>query len=426
MTQYRLRICFVVSLLVIFTGVTKAQVDSIPAHPRVDTIPVNTDTVLRIINLNPYFSLHVDSSLNYNLDINKDSSRYFWFIKNAPVGLRIDKDNGTITFKADKAYFLSGRLKYDQEYRVVLGVQNLNMPAERVDTFFTVVFYNTEIVASKLKPSVSSTLLIDEGDTLSFKVQCEAGSFPIESITTLVNVPLKNYVGVTKCNDEFNWPIPYDFVKDNDPTKERAFNISFIGVDKFFNRDTAVVKIIVRDALNYPFRLTEYKKIISDIEIYTLQLKFTFKELDKKVKGTKNTRSTFDLASGTTALSGAVLLTSDNPSSQNLGKVMPSVGVTLVPVKEAVAPVKSYENNSAALVRTSIKRLDYTVQDNSLSGEKDPDILPKITKLRNELKQIQVQLIDIPMIDSGGMTKEQLDEYFNSPKVNKKYKLTKN
>lgn len=426
MTQYRLRICFVVSLLVIFTGVAKAQVDSIPVHPRVDTIPVNTDTILRIINLNPYFSLHVDSSLNYNLDINKDSSRYFWFIKNAPVGLRIDKDNGTISFKADKAYFLSGRLKYDQEYRVVLGVQNLNMPAERVDTFFTVVFYNTEIVASKLKPSVSSTLLIDEGDTLSFKVQCEAGSFPIESITTLVNVPLKNYVAVNKCNDEFNWPIPYDFVKDNDPTKERVFNISFIGVDKFFNRDTAVVKVIVRDALNYPFRLTEYNKIISDIEIYTLQLKYTFKELDKKVRGTKNTRSTFDLASGTTALSGAVLLTSDNASSQNLGKVMPSVGVTLVPVKEAVAPVKSYENNSAALVRTSIKRLDYTVQDNSLSGEKDPDILPKIAKLRNELKQIQVQLIDIPMIDSGGMTKEQLDEYFNNPKVNKKYKLSKN
>ena len=50
----------------------------------------------------------------------------------------------------------------------------------------------------------------------------------------------------------------------------------------------------------------------------------------------------------------------------------------------------------------------------------------EINKIRSELKQIQVQLIDIPMIDSGGMTKEQLDEYFNNPKVNKKYKLSKN
>jgi hypothetical protein len=289
-----------------------------------------------------------------------------------------------------------------------------------------VVFYNTEIVVSRLKPSVSSTLLIDEGDTLSFKVQCDNGSFPVESITTLVNVPLKNYTAINKCNEQFNWAIPYDFVKETDSGKVRIFTISFIGVDKFYNRDTALVKIIVRDALNYPFRLQEYNKIINDVEIYTLQLKFTFKELDKKVRSTKNTRSTFDLASGTTALSGAVLATQTSESAKNLGKVMPSVGVTLVPVKEAVSPVKTYEQNSAALVRTNIKRLDYVVQDNALSGERDPDILTKINKIRSELKQIQVQLIDIPMIDSGGMTKEQLDEYFNNPKVNKKYKLSKN
>lgn len=426
MGQYRLRICSLIILLVIFTHSSNAQVDTLPAVRVADSIPLNTDTVLRIINLNPYFSLHVDSSINYNLDINRDSSKYFWYIKNAPVGLRIDKDNGQVTYKADKAYFLSGRLKYDQEYRVQLGVQNLNNPKERVDTFFTVVFYNTEIVVSRLKPSVSSSLFIEEGDTLSFKVQCDNGSFPIESITTLVNVPIKNYIAVNRCNDEFRWPIPYDFVKETDSAKMRIFTITFIGVDKFYNRDTAQVKIFVRDAMNYPFRLQEYNKIVKDVELYTFQLKFTFKELDKKVRSTKNTRSTFDLASGTTALSGAVLATSSSESAKNMAKVMPSVGVTLVPVKEAVSPVKTYEQNSAALVRASIKRLDYTVQDNSLSGERDPDILTKINKIRNELKQIQVQLIDIPMIDSGEMTKEQLDEYFNNPKVNKKYKLSKN
>jgi hypothetical protein len=426
MLQYHFKLYTLLSLLFVISLAANAQTDTIPVAAPVDTLLPNVDSVLRIINLNPYFSLHVDSSLNYNLDINKDSSKYFWYLKNAPVGLRIDKDNGQISFKAEKAYFLSGRLKYDQEYRVQLGVQNLNLPKERVDTFFTVVFYNTEIVVSRLKPSVSSLLYIDEGDTLSFKVQCENGSFPIEAITTLVNVPLKNYIAINKCNDQFSWSVPYDFVKETDSAKVRIFNISFIGVDKFYNRDTAVVKIIVRDALNYPFRLAEYEKILKDVEIYTLQLKFTFKELDKKVRSTKNTRSTFDLASGTTALSGAVLATGSSEGSKNLGKVMPSVGVTLVPVKEAVSPVKTYEQNSAALVRTNIKRLDYTLSDNALSGERDPDILTKINKIRNELKQIQVQLIDIPMIDSGGMTKEQLDEYFNNPRVNKKYKLSKN
>ncbi|MBZ5856250.1 hypothetical protein [Flavihumibacter profundi] len=425
MAVFRFRMYWLGFLLVIFTGSLYAQVDTSKILHATDTLPVKADTALRIINLNPYITLHVDSSINYDLDINKDSSRYYWFLRNAPVGLRINKDNGVISFKAEKSYFLSGRLKYDQEYKVQLGVQNLSDPREKVDTFFTVVFYNTEIVLSKLKPSVSSLIYIDEGDTLSFKVQCENGSFPIENISTLVNVPLKNYVAINKCNDEFSWVIPFDFVKETDSGKVKIFTISLISTDKFFNRDTALVKVIVRDALNFPFRLQEYNKVVKDIELYTTQLKFTFKELDKKVKSTKTTRSTFDLASGTTAMSGAVMATSTSESAKNLGKVMPSVGVALVPVKEAVSPVKTYEQNSASLVRTSIKRLDYTLSDNALSGERDPDILTKITKLRNELKQIQVQLLDIPMVDTGEMTKEQLDEYFNNPKVNKKYKLSK-
>jgi len=41
--------------------------------------------------------------------------------ENPPVGLKIDKDNGLLHFKADKAFFLSGRLKYDKEYKVILG-----------------------------------------------------------------------------------------------------------------------------------------------------------------------------------------------------------------------------------------------------------------------------------------------------------------
>ncbi len=36
---------------------------------------------LRIINLNPYFTLHVDSSLSYQLQINKNPENYFWYLK---------------------------------------------------------------------------------------------------------------------------------------------------------------------------------------------------------------------------------------------------------------------------------------------------------------------------------------------------------
>lgn len=406
--------------------VTDTTADSTIRVPLKDSLPVvATDTVLRIVNLNPYFTIHVDSAINYDLDINKDSSYYYWFLRNAPVGLKIDKDKGIISFKAEKSYFLSGRLKYDQEYRVQLGVQNLKNPKEKVDTFFTVLFYNTEIVVSQLKPSVNSTIFIDEGDTLSFRVQCDEGSFPVENIATLVNVPLKNYQAINKCNDEFRWPVPFDFVRETDSAKMKVVQLTFISSDKFYNHDTATIKVYVRDALNYPFRVQEYNKVVQDIELYIYQLKFTFKELDKKVRRTKNTRTSFDLTSGTTALTGAVLGASGTQSSANLSRVMPSIGVGLVPVKEAVSPVKNYEQNSASQVRTSIKRLEYTLSDNALTGERDPEILNKITKLRSELKQTQVQLIDIPMVDTGGMTKEELDAYFNSPKVNKKYRTSR-
>ena len=78
----------------------------------------NEDSSLRIINLNPYFSEHVDSTLSYQFQINRDQSKYYWFLKNSPVGLKINKDDGLLTFKAEKSYFLSGKLKYDFPYKV--------------------------------------------------------------------------------------------------------------------------------------------------------------------------------------------------------------------------------------------------------------------------------------------------------------------
>lgn len=176
-------------------------------------VTFHADTSLRIINVNPFFSVHADSLLTYQFQINKPLSGYFWYLKNAPVGLRLNKDNGVLNFKADKSYFLSGRLKYDFTYKVSLGIQNLTNPKERTDTNFTIVFFNTEIIPSYIKPSVSGTIWMEEGDLLQFKVLCETGNFPFENILTLTSVPVGEFTPVQKCDDEFRWMPSYDFVQ---------------------------------------------------------------------------------------------------------------------------------------------------------------------------------------------------------------------
>src|SRR5215469_3699305 len=108
------------------------------------------DSALRIKNLNPYFTLHVDSTLSYQFEINREPGKYFFLLENAPVGLKI-RENGQLFFRADKSYFLSGKLKYDHEYKVKLAVQNLNDPRDRTDTSFTIVFFTTEIIPSHVK-----------------------------------------------------------------------------------------------------------------------------------------------------------------------------------------------------------------------------------------------------------------------------------
>ena len=390
----------------------------------IDSIPVvPVDTVLRIKNLNPYFTLHVDSVLNYKLEINKNPRNYYWFLRNSPVGLRINKDNGMLTLNVEKSFFLSGKLKYDTEYEVQVGVQNLNDPDDRVDTAFRVLFYNTDIIPSRVKPSVSNVMYIEEGDSVSFKIQCENGNFPIEHITFFSNTPLRNYTLVTKCNDDFNWTPAFDFVKDTDSGRVKIVQLSFIGANRFMVKDTAVVKIIVKDALNFPLANQEHKLAVRNVNTYILQLKYTFLQLDQKVKKVKSTRTTFDITGSTTALTGSILSSSAKPETQKTGKVLPSVGVSLVPIKEAVAPQKVFDQYQATNIRASIKRLEYMLQDNSLIGDRDPDIVRKTNKLKDELKQIQIQLIDIPIEITNNMTEEELNEYFNSPRVNRKYRL---
>lgn len=394
---------------------------------------LHTDTIakkpadsigLRIKNLNPYFTVHVDSMLRYPLEINKDVSQYYWFIKNSPVGVKINKDNGLLTTKVDKSFFLSGKLKYDYEYKVALSVQNLNNPADKVDTFFTILFYSTEIIQSKIKPTVTNKVFIDEGDTLSFKLQCDNGSFPIEDIRYVSNYAIKSATAIARCGDDFTWSAPYDFIKSTDKEKQKTIQLYFIGATKFHITDTALIEITVKENINYPQQTLEFETLYNEVTKYITQLKSSFRIVDKKIKKVKSTRTTFDLASASTALGGTIFSSLPETKQQATGKILPSVGVALVPVKEATAPNSSYEQNTATLIRSSIKRLEYLLTQTRLVGDRDPEILTKTNKIREELKQTQIQLIDIPLAEEAPDEKE-LDKYFNNPKVNKKYQMKK-
>ncbi|MBN8675760.1 MAG: hypothetical protein J0L56_16625 [Chitinophagales bacterium] len=414
----RARLILLVSCMLATYASTAQVTDSVNAN-----LKHEADSALRITNLNPYFSIHVDSMLSYQLSINKDDSRYYWYIKNSPAGLKINKDNGLLTFKAEKSYFMSGKLKYDQEYAVKLGVQSLVDPSEKVDTGFTLTFYNTDIVLPRVKPTVAGTLTVEEGQPVLFNVLCENGTFAIETILFTSSTPISNYNLVKKCDDEFAWTPPYDFVKETDPGKEKIVNLSFIGSSRFNSKDTAVVKLVVKDALNYPLAKQEYENVVTNIKSYILRLKYTFLQIDKRLKKTKTARATFDLTSATSALTGTILSTTGGESSKTAGKILPSVGVALVPVKEATSPNKTVEQNQASLIRSSIKRLEYMIFDYSLVGEKDPGIANKTNKLKDELKQSQMQLIDVPVDITNNMTEEELNNYFNNPRVTKKYRL---
>lgn len=271
-----LSFCF--TFLVSFTGYTQVNSNtSITAVKQVDTL-------LRIKNLNPYFTIHVDSTLKYHLEINKNPSDYYWFLKNSPVGLKINKDNGSLTFKAEKSYFLSGRLKYDYEYRVDLTVQNLNTPTEKVDTSFVLLFYSTEIIVSKVKPTVTNTLYIDEGDTVSFKIQCDNGSFPIEEITYISNYPVKSTTPVNHCGDDFTWYAPFDFIKEAEKEKTKRLELFFIGSTKFHMTDTAKINIVVQENINYPQQVIEFTTLQNDTRKYITSLKSSFRLVDRKIK----------------------------------------------------------------------------------------------------------------------------------------------
>lgn len=384
------------------------------------------DTALRITNVNPYFTLHVDSILSYDFIINKNPTDYYWFLTNSPVGVKIDRKTGTLYVKGEKALFKTGRLKYDIPYKVQVGVQNLHNPTDRVDTSITILFYSTEIIVSKLKPSTASTLSLEEGDSVQFRIQCDEGSFPFEQINVNSSVPLSNYTAVKKCNDQFKWNIPFGLFKDNDTAKQKIVLLEFIGSDKFFNRDTAVVRLIIKQGINYPVRNQQYQKEYDGLKTYIKKLTLTFAVISEEVKKNKKTRTIFDISGSSTALAGTIISTTATPNSnaEDIGKILPSVGLTLIPVKEGVAPNKIQQQNTASQVRGEVRRLEYVLEENSLTSERDLEVLTKTKRLKEELKKSMLQFADLPIVEfNENFTEEEAEKYFKDPKVNKKYKF---
>ncbi|SDC05097.1 hypothetical protein [Niabella drilacis] len=417
--------------IVIFTafvlsvcGALHAQVTNDSVNlPTVSNIVRHADTALRIINLYPYFSLHVDSNLSYRLQINKPQKNYYWFLKDAPSGLRIDKDEGTLSFKSNKSLFMSGRLKYDTKYPVQIGVQSLSDPHDRVDTSFTISFYSTDIIFPRIKPSVVSPVYVEEGSKLSFNVLCDNGNFAIERILVTSNISIGGFKLPKSCDDTFEWTPGYDFVGEKDSGQVKIVNLVFIGTTQFNFTDTARVKVIVRNALNFDIATREYNDALENMNRWLLRYKYTFLQLDKKLKSTKTWRSGFDITTATTTTTGTVISTTVNNNKVATPKVLAGAGALAIPIREAAVPSKTVEQNQAGQLRANIKRLEYVVFDCKLSGDRDPNIASKTETLKKELRQSQAQLGEVPTEMAENMSEEQINKYFNSSRVQRKYRL---
>ena len=426
-----MRIKLVIIALVAFKFSFAQEISKDTTLPSKDTISnlaipkQEVDSPLRIMNLSPFFSLQADSVLTYDFKINKPIDQYFWYLKSAPIGLKIDKNSGLLYFKADRNLFKSGRLKFDIPYKVEFGVQNLRNAADRIDTSFNLLFFSTEINITRLKPTVGNFVQLEEGDTIRFRIQCEEGTFPMEQITINANLPITNFKPVKKCNDEFQWTVPYDFIREGDTAKQKILLLQFIGTDSHRNSDTASVRLYIKPGVNYPQKMLEYKLIADEMNKYIKDLKLAFFILSNEIEQTKKNRTYFDIGSSSTAMLGTILSTSaQSTGAKNFGKVLPSLGLTLVPVKETVSPNKVQEQNIASQIRGTIKRLEFMLTEYGLVGDKDIEILTKTKKLKDELKQSQLQLIDLPLVEfDPRYTQEDAEKYFNNPKVNKKYKM---
>jgi hypothetical protein len=183
------------------------------------------------------------------------------------------------------------------------------------------------------------------------------------------------------------------------------------------------VRVVVKDGLNYDNALKEYNEVDSATKIWVKQMKYTFLNLDKKIRKTKGFRSAFDITTASAGVTSTALATQDKTSSKNTAKIIPSVGAALVPVREASAPNNTTDQNQASALRSNIKRLEYTMTDTRLSGERDPLIISKTETLKKELRQSKTELVNVPTDLAESISDTELNRKFNSKKIQKKYRL---
>src|SRR5690606_33495378 len=150
--------------------------------------------------------------------------------------------------------------------------------------------------------------------------------------------------------DSFEWTPPYDFANDKDPNKEKVVTLVFIGSTNFNFSDTAKVKVIVKDGLDYDLANSEYHIADSSMRRWLRTLKITFVGIDKKLRKTKGTRTAFDISTTSATASSPILISIKK--DKDIGKIMPGVGAVLVPIREATAPAKTAEQNQATLLRS--------------------------------------------------------------------------
>ena len=96
-----------------------------------------------------------------------------------------------------------------------------------------------------------------------------------------------------------------------------------------------------------------------------------------------------------------ILTTAQNPNTVEIGRIMPGIGLTLIPVKEGVALSKVQEQNTATQVRAKVRRLEYVPSENRLSGERNIEVLMKTKIIQDELRKSRLQFVDLPMVEFG-------------------------
>ncbi len=102
------------------------------------------------------------------------------------------------------------------------------------------------------------------------------------------DISIGNFKLPKTCDDNFEWVPGYDFVTEKDAKGERIVNLEFIGTTNFNFADTARVKVVVKDGLNYDIATKEYNDALRLMKIWILRYKYTFYQLDKKIKKQKD------------------------------------------------------------------------------------------------------------------------------------------